>query len=139
MRSCDRIKQSQEFDKTDLPNDSYSSENKPDYLDNERRIPEEIPQFNGSIQKYLSYHLHDIKPLPKYRLSEQSVTIFVFFVVEKTGEISDVKIRKSSKNKLSEESIEKIKSVFLEMPPWVPAYVDGQPKKRRLSQAITIK
>jgi len=108
-----------------------------DYGDNEDsgeadifQVVEDMPQFpGGSVQKWLQKNV-------KYPMIAQENNIqgkvFVQFVIEKDGSVSDVKIARSVDPSLDKEAIRVIKA----MPKWKPGKQRGKPV--RVSYTVPI-
>jgi len=111
-------------------------------IDNNIYYPNDLssqPAFDGDIKEYLQSKAYNIKPLPKYKLKGESVTVVVVFVVEKNGKISNVIIPKSFQRKVSQENLDRLKTVFENMPNWIPGKQLDEPKKVRLKIPVTLK
>ncbi|WP_251620883.1 energy transducer TonB [Odoribacter lunatus] len=84
------------------------------------RVVEEQPGFNGNMNKWLKDNL-------KYPVIAQengvSGKVYVEFVVEKDGSITDVKVVRSVDPSLDKEAVRVVKS----MPKWKPGKQRGKP------------
>lgn len=85
-------------------------------------VVEQNPEFKGGFDALLKYLVVNMR----YPAVEQEAgiqgTVFVQFVVEKTGKISRVKILKGIGGGCDEEAIRLVK----EMPDWIPGRQNGQ-------------
>lgn len=94
------------------------------------QVVETMPRFNGNLQTWLKNNL-------KY--PEQAITnqeqgrVFIGFIVEKDGSISNAKISKSVTPLLDAEALRIIKS----MPAWIPGKQRGQAVRVAFNLPIT--
>ena len=94
------------------------------------QVVEDMPQFpGGSVQKWISKNV-------KYPMIAQENNIqgkvFVQFVIEKEGSVSDVKVARSVDPSLDKEAIRVVKA----MPKWKPGKQRGKPV--RVSYTVPI-
>jgi protein TonB len=85
-------------------------------------VVEDMPEFVGgkdAMYKYIGDNLH--YPLTARRYGLEG-TVFTAFVVEKDGDISNVKVVKGMSGELDDEA----KRVISEMPNWKPGKQNGQ-------------
>jgi protein TonB len=85
-------------------------------------VVEQNPEFQGGYESMLKF-LHDKMQYPT--LAQESGiqgTVFVQFVVSKTGKISNVKILRGIGGGCDEEAVRVVK----EMPNWIPGRQNGQ-------------
>lgn len=91
------------------------------------QVVEKMPSFNGNMNKWLKDNL-------KYPILAQengiSGKVFVAFVVEKDGSITDVKVARSVDPSLDKEAVRVVKS----MPKWNP----GQQRNKPVRVAFTV-
>lgn len=91
------------------------------------QVVEKMPSFNGNMNKWLKDNL-------KYPILAQengiSGRVFVAFVVEKDGSITDVKVARSVDPSLDKEAVRVVKS----MPKWNP----GQQRNKPVRVAFTV-
>jgi TonB family protein len=86
-------------------------------------VVEQQPEFPGGTKELMTFLAKNIKyPAPAVRASVQG-KVFVQFVVNKTGNISDIKILKGIGFGCDEEAV-RVVSI---MPKWKPAEQRGQP------------
>lgn len=82
----------------------------------------EAPEFPGGLDKMYTYLSRTIK-YPKEELRKGTKgTVWVSFVVSKTGAISDVDIVRSPSKLMSEQATNAVAN----MPDWIPGKVDGR-------------
>lgn len=86
-------------------------------------------QFNGSLNSYIKKNL---KYPAKAYMDGIKGTVVVSFVVEKTGEISNVQIAKSAESSLNREAVRLVKY----MPRWIPAIKNGRKVRAKTSVSI---
>ena len=89
----------------------------------------EYPGGNEALQEYISLNL-------KYpALKEVSGKVFVSFVVDKKGKVTDVRVKNDVDAALSKEAIRLVKA----MPLWTPGKLDGKPVNVQLNLPIYFK
>ena len=80
----------------------------------------ELPKFNGGRNKLLSFIQHNIQwPTPEF---DYTGTVLTSFVVERNGEISNIKVERKLCDPCDQEAIRLIKK----MPNWIPGKIDGK-------------
>jgi TonB family protein len=84
--------------------------------------PDVQPKFSGDVNKYLSNHI--IYPADA-KINNIQGTVFVSFIVEVDGSLSDVKILRGLHNSLDTEAMR----VVFQMPKWSPATKNGQAER----------
>lgn len=94
------------------------------------------PQFPGGMDKMLPYLKNNTK-YPEISLREQSQgKAYVSFIVDKEGNITDVKIAKSDADRYcNKEAVRVVSS----MPKWIPGEVRGRKVKSRFILPIFFK
>ena len=89
-----------------------------------------MPQFpGGSVQKWIAKNVKD--PMIAQENNIQG-KVFVQFVIEKDGSVSDVKVARSVDPSLDKEAIRVVKA----MPKWKPGKQRGKPV--RVSYTVPI-
>ncbi|MFN5347798.1 MAG: energy transducer TonB [Bacteroidota bacterium] len=89
----------------------------------------EYPGGNEALQEYISLNL-------KYpALKEVSGKVFVSFVVDKKGKVTDVKVKNDVDAALAKEAVRLVKS----MPLWTPGKLEGKPVNVQLNLPIYFK
>lgn len=94
---------------------------------------EVMPEFNGEggFSKYLSTHTKFPK---EEQYAQKQGTVYVRFIVEKDGSITNVRMIKEVADApgFSKEAIR----VISEMPPWKPGLMNGRPVRIEMMQPI---
>jgi protein TonB len=95
---------------------------------------EEMPVFNGTQDGFMEYLKNNIKYPPGARKDGKQGTVYVKFIVERNGSISDIQVVKSSgTEELDNEAIR----VLNEMPPnWTPGKMNGKAVRVTLTQPV---
>jgi protein TonB len=88
-------------------------------------IVQDMPSFPGGDQAMLSYLGKNIKYPTLAKESGIQGTVYVTFVVEKDGSVSNVKVLRGIGGGCDEEAIRVVKS----MPKWTPGKQRGKPVK----------
>jgi protein TonB len=101
------------------------------------QVPASFPGGYEAWNKYLEKNLRveqtqQYVKIPKGQKAGMA-TVVVTFIVDKEGNISDVKAENKPHRKLAEEAIRVVK----EGPKWVPAQLNGSKVKYRHRQSIT--
>lgn len=86
-------------------------------------------QFNGSVNNYIKKNL---KYPAKAYMDGIKGTVVVSFVVEKTGELSNVQVIRNAESSLDREAVRLVKY----MPRWIPALKNGSKVRSRTSVSI---
>jgi len=91
----------------------------------ETELPDVEAEFPGGVDAMMNFMKENIKyPLSSIEKNEQG-RVFVSFVVDKNGSISDLKVEKGISDSLNSEAIRVVRS----MPKWKPALLADQPVK----------
>lgn len=93
---------------------------------------EKVPEFPGGLEKLLMFFNENFK-YPKGETIEGRV--YVVFVVEKDGSLTDIKIAKSLSEATDTEALRLIKM----SPPWKPGMQGGQPVRVKYALPINFK
>lgn len=99
------------------------------------KTPEVMPQFPGgqdALVKFLQTHIKYPREAIKKNLEGK---VYVGFVVEKNGKLSQVEIRKGVNELLDQEAIRVVSS----MPDWQPGYQKGKPVRVQFVLPISFK
>jgi protein TonB len=96
---------------------------------------EEYPEFPGGDKALREYILNNIKYPEVARTSGITGTVYVQFVVEKNGSISDVKVVRGIGGGCDEEAVRVVKS----MPKWKPGKQRGMPVRVYFTLPIELK
>jgi len=115
-------------------NSSVSGSSFPDLPNNEPvDFPEELPEFIGGYQAFKEFiQLNTIYPEPAKDI-ELEGTVYVGFVVEKDGSITDVKVLRGVHSLLDKEAVRVVKL----MPKWKPGRQNGYPVRVRYNVPIS--
>ena len=84
---------------------------------------DEIPEFPNGQDALMKYLMENLRYPTEARNNRIQGTVFVTFVVEKDGSITDVKTLRGVAPSLDEESIRVVKA----MPKWKPGILKGEP------------
>jgi protein TonB len=100
--------------------------------DNDLLIVEEQPQPNGGLDAFYK-HVTDHMQYPE-EAKKAGVTgrVFVQFVVDKTGNLSDIRVIRGIGGGCDEEAVRLVKT----SPNWLPAKANGQPVSVEMSLPI---
>lgn len=89
-------------------------------------IPSPVPEFPGGTKAYQEYIRKNAR---KPGRREATGSVFVSFVVNEDGSISDAKVVKGVSVALDREAVD----LVLNMPSWIPAMQDGRNLKTRIT------
>jgi protein TonB len=84
---------------------------------------EQVPEFPGGIAKFFEYIGKNIRYPDEARRKNIQGKVFIGFVVEKDGSLSDIKILRSASPDLDAEAIRLLKNC----PHWKPGVQNGRP------------
>jgi protein TonB len=84
---------------------------------------EQIPEFPGGIAKFFEYVGKNLRYPDEARHKNIQGKVFVGFVVEKDGSLSDIKILRSASPDLDAEAVRLLKAC----PRWKPGIQNGRP------------
>ena len=85
--------------------------------------PEKMPEFVGGAEAMVNYLTTNLKYPEKAKTGKIEGTVYVGFVVTKTGSVTDVKLKRGINELLDEEALRVVKA----MPDWVPGEKEGVP------------
>lgn len=94
-----------------------------------QNIPDNLTIFSEYIESYFN---KGIKPA---KLKNNAVKVFISFIVEKDGSLSDFTVLKDPGNGVAEE----IKRIVNQSPKWVPGRFDNQTVRVRCNTPVEIK
>lgn len=97
-------------------------------------VVETMPEFPGGEEALYKYLMENIKYPQLNEENAIQLKVYVTFVVEKDGSISDVRVLRGSGSALDEEAIRVIKS----MPKWLPGKQRGIPIRVQYNIPISI-
>ena len=99
-----------------------SSSDKPDN-DTVFSVCEEMPEFPGGTEKFMEYLSSNIKYPEEAKEKGISGRVFIQFVIEKDGSVTNVKVMKGIGALCDDEAVRVVKS----MPKWKPGKQKGKP------------
>lgn len=92
----------------------------------------EKPSFPGGDDKLISFiNKHRKYPKKAYKAGIQG-KVMCSFIVNTTGEVSDVQVYKGVEQTLNEEAVR----IFTLMPKWIPGRMNGVPVPVRVIRAV---
>ncbi|HTK20103.1 MAG TPA: energy transducer TonB [Mucilaginibacter sp.] len=91
-----------------------------------------VPQFPGGFVHLMDYLTTNMKYPDEAKKNGISGKVFVAFVVEKDGSLTDIKVIKSVSPELDEEAVRLMK----ESPKWQPGSAEGVPCRVRYSLPV---
>ncbi len=95
---------------------------------------DQLPAFPGGPERLRSYISSNLT-VPYIRLeNDTTVVVTVDFVVEHTGELSNIRVRNPGFRQLDKEVL----LMFTRMPPWEPGYLHRKPVSLNVSLPITV-
>jgi TonB family protein len=118
----------------------YSAENQPSKAvtfhqnpgDTIYNVVDEIPEFPGGDKARMAYLQSNIAYPAEARNQNISGTVYIGFVVEKDGTISNVKILRGIGNGCDEEAVKAVNN----MPVWKPGMKEGKPVRTHFNMPI---
>ncbi|GAB3926821.1 energy transducer TonB [Mucilaginibacter myungsuensis] len=121
LTACAAKAQSSSTD-TVKTNTSATAKDKPATDDNEiYSTVEEQAEFPGGIDEFMNFLYNNVRYPMEDRMAKRGGKVFVQFVIEKNGSLSQFKIIKSVSKTIDQEAIRVIKS----SPKWKPAKEKG--------------
>lgn len=98
-------------------------------------VAEVQPEFPGGTTAMLQWIQQNMR-YPQSALDEGiQGRVFVQFIVEKDGSLTDIKVLRSIDTALSNEALRLVRA----MPKWTPAKINGQPVRFRFTMPITFR
>lgn len=91
------------------------------------------PEFPGGISKFYAYISRKFES-PEID-EAKNIRIFVYFVVEKDGSMSDIQVKNNPGYGLEKEAIRVLKSLKTK---WTPGIIDSKPVRTAYSLPITV-
>jgi TonB family protein len=95
-------------------------------------IVEQLPEFPGGVDKLNRYLTDNLHYPAEAKENSISGTVYVQFVVDKKGQISDAKVLRGIGSGCDEEALRVIRA----MPRWKPGMQHGKPVKTRFNLPI---
>lgn len=99
------------------------------------RVAEYMPRYPGGDEALLAFIAHNIKYPEDARKAGKQGRVICIFIVEKDGEVSNVKVLRGLYPSLDEEAVRVIKS----FPRWTPGKVKGNPVRVTFTVPITFR
>lgn len=81
------------------------------------------PEFEGGYEQFILYISEGVKKAPEGRLDEIEEKIFIDFIIDKDGSVSNVTL----KNPLPSGAAKELKLILENSPAWTPGHINGQP------------
>lgn len=95
-------------------------------------VVDQQPQFPGGEKARMQYFINTIEYPQEARQKGVDGTVYVQFIVEKNGSISNVKVLRGIGGGCDEEALEVVKN----MPGWEPGKNDGKPVRTQFNMPI---
>ena len=92
-----------------------------------------LPEYPGGMKKFYEYVGNNIEK-PEIEENVTSVSVFMSFVIERDGSMSEIKVLRSTDKNLEREAIRVLKALKIK---WSPGYKDGA--KMRTLYTLPIK
>ena len=92
---------------------------------------ESLPEFPGG-QKGFQKFLKETTQLPLSNHKSTNVRIYLSFVVDEKGKLSEIEVIRGAAEKYNQEAIRIMKA----SPPWIPGKIRGKPLKTRVGLRI---
>lgn len=96
-------------------------------------ILDKLPEFPGGIAKFYSY-IGETFETPEIN-AERSIRIYVSFVVEKDGSMSEIQVKNDPGYGLAREAIRVLKSLKTK---WAPGMIGSKPMRTSYNLPITV-
>ncbi|MGY6562881.1 MAG: TonB family protein [Luteibaculaceae bacterium] len=106
--------------------DTYKDQgaaNNPETSETIYTVVEEPPVFNGGNEALFGYLSENIKYPPQAKADSVAGVVFITFVVDKTGTVTQAEVLKGIGGGCDEEALRVVK----EMPKWTPGKQEGKP------------
>ena len=99
------------------------------------QIVDQMPEFPGGTEALLKFVANNVKYPEKAKDEEISGRVFISFVIEKDGSVSNVEVKRGIGGGCDEEAVRVIKS----LPNWKPGIKDGKPVRVSYMMPINFK
>lgn len=100
---------------------------------NTTNVLDKLPEFPGGIKKFYTYVGNNFE---KPEFDEiKTVRIYVAFVIEKDGSMTDIQVKRDPGYGLGQEAIRVLKSLKTK---WTPGMVDGKPVRTAYNLPIVV-
>lgn len=96
-------------------------------------VLDKLPEFPGGITKFYTYVGRNFESPEIY--SDKNIRIFVSFVVEKDGSMTDIQVKNDPGYGLGKEAIRVLKSLKTK---WTPGMIDSKPVRTAYNLPITV-
>jgi len=97
-------------------------------------ILDKVPEFPGGIAQFYKYVGNNFRR-PDLDM-EKKLKVYVFFIVEKDGSLTDITVKNDPGYGMGKEAIRVLKSLKTK---WSPGILDGKPVRTAYSLPITVK
>jgi periplasmic protein TonB len=94
---------------------------------------DQMPEFPGGMEALINYMSHNIKYPVDAKEKGVTGTVYIKFIVDKTGHVINAKVKKGVSRSLNKEALRVVNA----MPVWKPGQQDGKPAS--VSYTIPIK
>lgn len=95
---------------------------------------DQLPEFPGGINKFYAYVGNNFEK-PEIE-GEQTISVYVAFVIEEDGTMSNIKVTRDPGYGLGKEAVRVLKSLKTK---WSPGMIGGQPVRTSYYLPITVK
>jgi len=93
---------------------------------------EKTPEYPGGMKKFYEYLGKNLKYPPVAKANKTSGRVFLTFIVEESGKLSDIKVIRG----LSKETDAEAVRVLKESPKWNPGIIKRQPVRVRYNITV---
>ena len=97
--------------------------------------PGSLPEFPGGMEALYKYLAENVQYPEQAKADGIGGRLFVSFIIEKDGSISEVKVVRGHNKYLEEEAVRVVKA----MPRWTPGTFLGEPSRAQFNLPITFK
>ena len=110
---------------------------KPTQPDNDSiyQIVDQMPEYPGGVEAMMKYVAENVKYPEKAKDEEISGRVFISFVIEKDGSVSNVELKRGIGGGCDDEAVRVVKA----MPKWKPGIKDGKPVRVSYMMPINFK
>jgi len=91
------------------------------------------PTFPGGVNNFNRYLISNIRYPEQARKSKTNGKVFLSFLVEKNGQLTDIKVLRSLGKGTDEEAVRVLKA----SPKWNPGILNGKPVRTLYNIAVT--
>ena len=99
------------------------------------QVVDEMPEYPGGVEAMMKYVSENVQYPQEAKDNDISGRVFISFVVEKDGSVSNVKVMRGIGGGCDEEAVRVISS----MPKWKPGIKDGKPVRVSYMMPLTFK